>query len=48
MKRILFLSLMLTFLMSSLSLEAQSKKTKGNINYFYYQSYALLAKDSRN
>lgn len=45
MKRILFLSLMLTFLMSSLSLEAQNKKTqkvattvsnKIEVYYFHY------------
>ncbi len=45
MKRILFLSLMLTFLMSSLSLEAQNKKTKKvattvsnkiEVYYFHY------------
>ena len=45
MKRILFLSLMFTFLMSSLSLEAQNKKTqkvattvsnKIEVYYFHY------------
>ena len=45
MKRILFLSLMFTFLMSSLSLEAQNKKTQKvattvsnqiEVYYFHY------------